>query len=102
MEFYMHRPRRTGLFLASLLQAAVTIANDETLAILSLKENDYADRMAKALKEIHGIEVTIERTTRKEPMDNRKPIFDSQGEMIGIDILPQTDKFTGWILKKKI
>jgi hypothetical protein len=57
--------------------------------------------MVKDIKDYSGIDVTIERITKKEPQGNRKLLFDEWGEVIGVDILPQVDKFTGWMLKVK-
>ena len=92
------KKRRAGYFDSSVLSASETLKRGGAVAILSIKENDWAEKLAKGIKGYCGIDVEIKRTTRKEPQNNRKMLFDEMGECIGIDILPQTDKFTGWML----
>jgi hypothetical protein len=95
------RKRRIGYFNLSIVEASETLKSGGYVGLVSIKEDGGAERLAKGVKEYCGIDVEITRTTRKEPLDNRKLLFDEMGECIGVDILPQTDKFTGWILKPK-
>lgn len=95
------KKRNTGYFHLSVMEAAETLQRGGSVGLMSIKEDNGAERLAKGVKDYCGIDVEITRTTRKEPQDNRKMLFNEMGECIGVDILPQTDKFTGWMLKVK-
>lgn len=68
--------------------------------IASLSEGDYIHKLAHFLKQDYGIEITIERLTRKRDRDMELK-FDSWGEPIGIQFNENVQIFCGWTIKKK-
>lgn len=89
---------RRAFFLASVKLIITQIRDGSTIIILSTEENNYADKIIKALKN-EGVEAAAERMTKKVPTNNRKMIYDNWGEPRGVEILPQKEVFSGWKIK---
>ncbi len=100
MEFIL-RSRRTGLLRSSIIAAAKAIEEGKSVSVLSLKEDNTGERMKQGIKEWCGIDVEVERVTKKEPRNSTKVEYDNFGEPIGITILPQIDVFAGWNITRK-
>lgn len=99
MNGIFYNKRQYGLYHTFVVEASEILESGGSVGIVSNTEDNGAEKMAKAIKDYSGVEVTIRRVTKKDPANNRKLLFDEWGEVIGIDILPQIDKFTGWELK---
>ena len=93
--------RKLGLTRTAVYQIALELKDGHSVAIASNLENDYCKNILFMLKDKHNINAIAKRTTRKEPMNNREIIYNKFAEPIGLNILPQEDIFTGWILKKQ-
>lgn len=92
--------RQTGKFEKEINTLAELVSAGETIFIFSFKENDYIEKVVERLKQ-KGLIVKYERLIRKAPSNNRRLLFTDFGEPIGIEILPQIERFVGWSIKLK-
>ncbi len=91
--------RKSGLFMAAVIEASEELKNKKSIMIVSANENGFAERLANGIKYHCGISIDIVRITKKVPQNNRRLVFDKKGEIIGVDIISQIDDFIGWELK---
>lgn len=74
----------------------------KSILILSLTEDQrYIDRVVWQLKNIHRIEVDVERRTKQDPPDPLEVQYNAYGEVSGMRVVEQSDKFIGWRLTRK-
>lgn len=88
--------RSTGRFAATILSMEQSLLEGREICVMQLKEDNYIDRIMKALKERGVDNVKYERVTSFEPRNNIQLQFDRFGEPIGVVVLPQVEKFLGW------
>lgn len=94
------RCRNMGMTIQFCEVASRSLMQGKSVGIMSEKENSYIDRIESILLNEFKISITIEKLTRKEPINNMICVYD-KGDDLWIDILPQTDVFIGWKITKK-
>lgn len=98
MEF-IQKSRRYGAVAAEMDYLANALIYGGSVFIASTTENNYADKIAQYVRDNHGLDVIIERITKKEPYSPSVPVFDYFGEIIGVEMVEQVDVFVGWSIK---
>jgi len=100
-QVVIYKKRASSSTEAFAIESCRVLANGGNVGLYAITEDDTGNSFAERIKRLSGIEVDLLPQYVKHPTNNMSKSFDQFGECIGVDILPQTYRFTGWIFKPK-